>query len=262
MGPATQRLQHLRRVGHVARLADAATGADDDRVDAEDGSRPLRRPTAPCPRRARAGLRSGDSTNGGATTSNGIASCSRIARRCGEVDARTSGVMRVFGRPRSPRPAIAWPTRPSRTRSTSCVSASAGAWSSSSRSMSKPFARSRSIHSPCGELELDAALGPLEPAHPELRAARAPGRPARRRSSRGRRGSSCAGRRAGRQVGAGALPRGSSGTGRPRSRRRTRRRRGRRTRRVARSRPRRLRRAGTRCRSRPSSVAPCRAARA
>ena len=32
---------------------------------------------------------------------------------------------------------------------------------------------SRSIHSPCGQVELDAALGPLEPAHPELRAARA-----------------------------------------------------------------------------------------
>ena len=64
------------------------------------------------------GSPSGASTKSGATISNGIASCSRIARRCGDVDARTSGgVTRAFARPRSPRRATSSPTRPSRTRS-------------------------------------------------------------------------------------------------------------------------------------------------
>ena len=35
MRPPAERLEHLRRVGRVARLADPAAAADDDRVDAE-----------------------------------------------------------------------------------------------------------------------------------------------------------------------------------------------------------------------------------
>ena len=65
---------------------------------------------------------------------------------------------------------------------------------------------------------------------------------------------------AGRPGEAAAPPRGSSGTGRPRSTRRTRRARGRSSHRAGRSRPRPPRRAETRSRSSPSSAAPSRVA--
>ena len=71
------------------------------------GRRPPRRPSAPSRARARGRARPGRRRAGraprsrGATTSNGRPSCSRIARRCGEVEASRSGGAGATLTPRS-----------------------------------------------------------------------------------------------------------------------------------------------------------------
>ena len=138
-------------------------------VDAEHRPVRRRRPTEPCRRHARAASCPAPRRSRARRPRTGTRSCSRIARRCGDVDARMSDAHASCARPRSPRTATSSPTRPSRRRSSSCVSASAGAWISISRSISKPFARSRSIHSPCGRWNSTPLVRPLEAVHAELR---------------------------------------------------------------------------------------------
>ena len=116
-------------------------------------SRPSRGRSGPCPPRARARARRARRPAGrprrtsGATTSNGIRSCSRIARRCGDVDARVSAVLRA-AQISSAGP-LARPVGGDSRRSTRASVASSGRRARRAARPRSPCARSRSIQSPC-----------------------------------------------------------------------------------------------------------------
>ena len=130
MRSAAERLEHLGRLLGCGGLSVQTTVQHDRRVDAEH--RPLaglrrHRPRLALRVRAREldGINPGpsSSTYRGATTSKGRPSCSRIARRCGDVEARRSGgaggaLTPAYARPTDPPPATVSPTPPPRSRST------------------------------------------------------------------------------------------------------------------------------------------------
>ena len=89
--PAGERLEHRLRLGRVRGLAEQLAVEQHLGVDAEHGAFAGRRPSGPCPPRARAGRCRAPRRSRGRRPRTGSPSCVRIARRCGEVDARTSG---------------------------------------------------------------------------------------------------------------------------------------------------------------------------
>ena len=171
-----------------------------------------------------------DSSNRGGTTWNGTPNCSRIARRCGETDARMSGgaggtLTRACGPSRSPRPATCGPTRPTRSRSSRASPRSQGLQSPRAPRFRIPPSSSSRIHSPCGSWK---SMPSSSPDH-SIRCSPNCGRsnsvadlPRPDRLARtGRTVSSSAETRARRPAAAAEQPRESTDTDRTRSTRRT-----------------------------------------
>ena len=151
--PARQPLEHRLRRTRIRGLAERLTVDNDLGVDPEH-----RADSPPSTERAfppRARPDPAELLERGGTTSNGMPNCSRIARRCGDGDARMSGgaggtLTRACGPSRSPRPATSAPTPPTRSRSSSCVAALSAPAARQSPSISNPLSRSSRIQSPCG----------------------------------------------------------------------------------------------------------------
>ena len=180
-----ERVEHRRGLGGVRRLAETRAVADDRRVDAEHRAAAASPATERAfPARARARARAGRRRAGrpprsrGATTSNGIRSCSRIARRCGEVEASRSGaatLIRSCAPSRSPPPASAG-------AHSGVGSARSGAARVRRRLELDQVLDLEAVRAQqadpvaVAEVELDPVLvGPLEAVHPEVRRAASSG---------------------------------------------------------------------------------------
>ena len=217
-------LEHLRGLGRVARLADQLAVEEHLGVDAEHRPARRRRPSAPCRRRARAVAvrRLVEVGRDDLERDRELLEDRAALRRRRREDERAVHDALSRGPYLLARPLLRPLGRHVRVVARASPRRRAPGSRSAARSRSRSRAAGRSTRR--ARVELDAALGPLEAVHAELRMhERAPSR-APRRPSRGSRAASCGGTRAGRPGRSRRAASGSSGTGRPRSRRRTRRR--------------------------------------